>query len=36
MTRAVARLVLEKAVIGTPVELDPFSEANYVTFPSKG
>jgi len=22
--------------IGTPVELDPFSETNYVTFPSKG
>ena len=24
------------AGFGTPVELDPFSEPNYVTFPSKG
>jgi len=24
------------AGIGTPVELDPFSETNYVTFSSKG
>ena len=27
---------LALAGFGTPVELDPFSETNYVTFPSKG
>ena len=27
---------LASAGIGTPVELDPFSEANYVMLPSKG
>ena len=27
---------ISNVLIGTPVELDPFSETNYVTFPSKG
>ena len=27
---------ISNVLIGTPVELDPFSETNYVTFPSRG
>jgi len=27
---------ISNVLIGTPVELDPFSETNYVTFSSKG